>query len=61
MVTVIGQNRPSLTVMPTVIPIVTLTATPIVVLTITLIVSLNLRMLAKRLLKYGFMKIKTIY
>jgi hypothetical protein len=42
-------------------PIVTLTITPIVVLTITLIVSLNLIILIKRLLKYSFIRIKTIY
>jgi len=73
MVTATGQNRPSLTVMPivipivtptttpTVMPIVTPTATPIVASTITLIASLNLIMLAKRPLKYSFIRIKTIY
>ena len=47
--------------MPTVILIVTLTATLIVVLTIMLIASLDLIMLAKRPLKYGFIRVKTIY
>ena len=61
MITAIGQNRPSLTVMPIVIPIVTLTATPIAALTITLIVLLDLTILTKRPLKYGFIRIKTIY
>ena len=44
-----------------VMPIVTPTITLIVALTITLIVSLNLIMLVKRLLKYSFIRIKTIY
>ena len=44
-----------------VILIVTPTATLIVVLTITLIVLLNLIILIKRPLKYGFIRIKTIY
>jgi len=61
MVIAMGQNRPSLTVIPTVMPIVTPTATPIVALTITLIASLDLTMLVKRPLKYGFIRIKTIY
>ena len=61
MVIATGQNRPFLTVMPTVMLIVTLTATPIVVLTITLIALLNLIMLIKRLLKHSFIRIKTIY
>ena len=56
-----GQNRPSLIVMPTVMPIVTLTVILIVVLTVTLIALLNLTMLTKPLLKYGFIRIKTIY
>ena len=47
--------------MPTVMLIVTPTATLIVALTVTLIALLNLIMLAKRLLKYGFIIIKTIY
>jgi hypothetical protein len=47
--------------MPIVILIVTPTATLIVVLTIMLIVLLNLTMLAKRLLKYSFIRIKIIY
>ena len=47
--------------MPIVILIVTPTATLIVALTITLIVSLDLTMLTKRLLKYSFIRIKTIY
>ena len=47
--------------MPIVILIVTPTATPTVVLTITLIISLDLIILAKRPLKYSFIKIKTIY
>jgi hypothetical protein len=41
--------------------IVTPTTTLIVVLTITLIVLLDLIMLIKRLLKYSFIRIKTIY
>ena len=57
MIVAIGQNRPSLIVIPTVMPTVTLT----VVSTITLTVLLNLKMLAKCLLRYGFIKIKTIY
>ena len=61
MVTATGQIRPSLTVIPIVMPIVTPTATLTVVLTITLIVLLNLIMLAKRPLKHGFIRIKTIY
>jgi hypothetical protein len=61
MVTATGQNRPSLTVIPTVMPIVTPTATLIVALTVTLIASLDLIMLVKRLLKHGFIRIKTIY
>ena len=61
MVIATGQNRPSLIVMPIVILIVTPTVTLIVVLTITLIASLNLIMLIKRLLKYSFIRIKTIY
>jgi len=60
-VTATGQNRPSLTVILIVMPIVTLTATLIVVLTVTLIVLLDLIMLAKRPLKYSFIRIKTIY
>ena len=56
-----GQNQPSLIVMPTVIPIVTLTATPTVISTITLIALLNLTMLIKRLFKYSFIRIKTIH
>jgi hypothetical protein len=43
-----------------VILIVTPTAIPIVALTITLIASLDLIMLVKRLLKHGFIRIKTI-
>ena len=61
MVTATGQNQPSLIVMLIVMPIVTPTATPTVVLTITLIALLNLTMLIKRLLKYSFIRIKTIY
>ena len=53
MVIAIGQNRPSLTVMPIVMPIVTPT--------ITLIALLYLTILIKRPLKYGFIRIKTIY
>jgi len=44
-----------------VMPIVTPTITPIVALTITLIVLLDLIILTKRPLKYGFIRIKTIY
>jgi hypothetical protein len=47
--------------MPIVILIVIPTATPIVALIITLIVLLNLTILAKRPLKYSFIRIKTIY
>ena len=47
--------------MPIVIPIVTPTATPTVVSTITTIASLDLTILAKRPLKYSFIRIKTIY
>ena len=59
--TATGQNRLSLTVIPTVIPIVTPTVTPTVALTVTLIASLDLIMLIKRPLKYSFIRIKTIY
>ena len=44
-----------------VMPIVTPTATPTVASTVTLMALLNLTMLAKRLLKYGFIRIKTIH
>ena len=57
MIVATGQNQLSLTVMPIVIPTATLTA----VLTVTLIALLNLKMLAKCLLRRGFIKIKTIY
>jgi hypothetical protein len=53
MVTVTGQNQPSLIV----IPIVMLIVTP----TVTLIVALTIIMLIKRPLKHGFIRIKTIY
>jgi len=61
MVIAMGQNRPSLTVILTVMPIVTPTTTPIVALTVTLIASLDLTMLIKCPLKYSFIRIKTIY
>jgi len=61
MVIAIGQNRLSLTVIPTVMPIVTPTAMPTVALTVTLIASLDLIMLVKRPLKHGFIRIKTIH
>ena len=56
-----GQSQPSSIVMLIVMPIVTPTATPTVALTITLIVLLDLTMLAKRPLKHGFIRIKTIH
>jgi len=61
MVIATGQNRPSLTVIPTVMLIVMPTAMPTVVLTVTLIASLDLTMLVKRPLKYSFIRIKTIH
>ena len=49
------------TVIPIVILIVMLTIIPTVALTVTLIVLPDLIILAKRPLKYSFIKIKTIY
>ena len=65
MVTAIGQNQPSLTViltvMPIVMPIATPTVMPIVMPTVMLTVALTVIIFIKRPLKYGFIKIKTIY
>ena len=49
------------TVMPIVMLIVTPTVTLTVVLTVTIIALLDFIMLVKRLLKYSFVRIKTIY